>query len=270
MKQEAIELLLGAGQQAPLKLDTHALSTLCIAVQMGVLPRLTPSEQWALLATGLMTLHPGQFIEALRACGGLKHLLPEVEALFGVPQLSDMPEPVDVGQHQLLLLEEAARAEAPLSVRFAALMHKIGKGGTLPEIWPSHYKHEQRAHKLLDAIAQRMALPEEALTLARLVIDECDRVHRASDMRAGPIAAMLERLEAPLKPQLFDALMLVCTCDWAAYPGHTLADYPKAARLRRALATYLATDVQGLAPDAALHVRATAIAHVLRGQAPVH
>jgi tRNA nucleotidyltransferase (CCA-adding enzyme) len=273
MRRQAIDLMLTLGQQAPApnwRIDAHALSTLCIAVQMGELQTLSPGEQWSLLSSGLMTPHPGQFVKALRDSGGLKQLLPEVNALFGVPQLSDMPEPIDVGQHQLQVLEETARAEAPLTARFAALMHKIGKGGTLPEIWPSHYKHEQRAHTMLDQIAQRMAVPDEAMDLARLVVDECDRVHRASDMRAGPIAAMLERLQASECQPRFDALMMVCACDWAAYPGHTLNDYPKAARLRQALAAYVAAEVQDMDADAAMHARATAIAHALRGQTPAH
>jgi tRNA nucleotidyltransferase (CCA-adding enzyme) len=267
MQHEALALMLAVAQQPEPQIDSQQLSVMCIGVQMGMLQNQSPTERWTWLADGLMSPYPSHFLEALRACGGLKHVLPELEALFGVPQLSDLPEPVDVGQHQLQLVDETARAQAPLAVRFAALMHKIGKGGTLPEIWPSHFKHEQRGQAMLDAIAQRMAVPDEAMALARLVIDECDRVHRASDMRAGPIAAMLERLQAPRCPERFEQLLMVCNCDWAAYPGHTLADDPKTPRLRRALSAYLATDVQGLDADAALHARATAIAHALRGQA---
>jgi tRNA nucleotidyltransferase (CCA-adding enzyme) len=264
---DAPGLALAAAQRAAFSLSADELSGLCIAVQMGVLDRLSPEQRWSLLASALMAPYPAHFFKALRACAGLRKFLPELDALFGVPQLSDAPEPVDVGIHQLRLLNETARAQAPLTVRFAALTHKIGKGGTSREIWPSHYKHEQRAHALLDALALRMAVPDDALALARLVIDECDRVHRASDMRAGPIAAMLDRLQAETRPDLFEQLLSVCACDYAAYAGHTAADYPKGPRLRKALAAYLATDIQGQTPQDALHARAVSIAQVLRGQA---
>ncbi|WP_374316302.1 hypothetical protein [Aquabacterium sp.] len=255
-----------AAHQAHPRLDDQSLATMCVAVQMGVLERLTPDEAWSTLASGLMAPYPAHFLEALRACGGLKRFLPEVDALFGVPQLCDGPETIDVGLHQLRVVNETARAEAPLDVRFAALMHKIGMGGTLRDIWPSHYKHEQRAQTLLDGLTLRMHIPAEALDLARLVADECDRVHRASDMRAGAITSMLERLDAPARPARFERLLQVCTCDYAAYPGHTPADYPKAPRLRRALAAYRATDVNGLDEDAALTARAQAVARALRSQ----
>lgn len=270
MKTEALDLAVQAAHREVFSLDAQALTDLCLAVQMDAIDKLTPDARWAWLSAGLMAPRPAHFFLALRACAGLKRLLPEVDALFGVPQLSDQPEPVDVGLHQLQVLQQTALAQAPLSVRFAALMHKIGKGGTARDIWPSHYKHEQRAHVLLQVITQRMSVPPSVRALATLVIDECDRVHRASDMRAGPIAAMLDRLQAQHKPQQFEDLLLVCACDYAAYAGHTQADYPKGPRLRRALAAYIATDTQGLSADEALHARAMAIAQVLRSQASTH
>ena len=264
MRDQLIQHAQAAAHEARPSLSNDNLATMCVAVQMGVLERMTPSEAWSTLASALMTPYPAHFLEAWRACGALRRFLPEVDALFGVPQLCDGPEPIDVGLHQLRVVNEAARIEAPLGVRFAALMHKIGMGGTLRDIWPSHYKHEQRAQALLDQLQVRMAIPAPELDLARLVADECDRVHRASDMRAGAIASMLDRLDALNRPERFEHLMQVCTCDYAAYPGHTPADYPKAPRLRRALAAYRATDVNGLDTDAALTARAQAIARTLR------
>jgi tRNA nucleotidyltransferase (CCA-adding enzyme) len=274
MKREALAIALGAAQgdpcaTAPTQLDAKALALLCIAVQMGVFEQLTPGERWQTLADALMAPRPAGFFEALREAGGLKRFLPEVDALFGVPQLSDQPEPVDVGLHQLQLLNETAKAEAPLAVRFAALMHKIGKGGTQRDIWPSHYKHELRAHAMLDRIALAFAAPAEPLALARLVIDECDRIHRASDMRAGPIAAMLDRLQAHEQPERFEQLLSVCAYDYAAYAEHSASEYPKGPRLRKALAAYSAADVQGMSADEALQARAVAISQALRGQAHI-
>ena len=233
-------------------------------VRQSATDPVTPEVAWARLAALLLAPHPSHGFRALRAAGALTHWLPELEALFGVPQLSDEPTPVDVGQHQLRVVDAAAEAEAPLAVRFAALAHKLGKGGTPREIWPHHYKHEQRGQAALDAWAQRFAIPPDALDLARLAVDEADRIHRAADVRAGAIAALLDRLDAAHRPERFEQLLAVCTCDFAAYPGHTAGDYAKAPRLRRALAAFRHTPVAGLDADAALQARAEAVALALR------
>jgi tRNA nucleotidyltransferase (CCA-adding enzyme) len=120
---------------------------------------------------------------------------------------------------------------------------------------------------LLEALARRVDVPDDAMTLARLVINECDRVHRATDLRAASMAALLDRVQAVALPARFEQLLSICSADYAAYPGHSAADYPKAPRLRRALAAFAGADIAGLAPDAAQHARAQAIAHALRGHA---
>lgn len=133
-----------------------------------------PAARWDLLASALKGPRPSLFFEALRARGTLPDLLPELDALFGVPQLWDGPDPVDVGLHQMRLIDELVRAQTPLAVRFAALMHKIGKGRTPSSMLPSHHGHEGRGRALLDVLARRVDVPAEALDLARLVIDEHD------------------------------------------------------------------------------------------------
>ena len=245
------------------QVSAAALSDLCLAAQGLALERLSPDARWAWLAEGLMSEHPSQFLQLLRQCGALRRFLPEVDALFGVPQLSDAAEPVDVGLHQLRLCDELARLAAPLPIRFAGLMHKIGKAGTPRDIWPSHFKHESRAHALLDALPARVAVPPQAMGLARLVVDEADRIHRASDVRAAAVAALLDRLEATRLPERFEQLLTLCAADYAAYAGHRAANYPKAPRLRRALAAYVGANVDGLPAEDALQRRAEAIAVAL-------
>ena len=233
--------------------------------QAEPLRSLSPEFAWALLAEGLMAPQPGHFVQALREGGVLRLWLPEVDALFGVPELCDLPTPVDVGEHLLALLSETARSDAPLNVRLAALLVPLGKPGSPREIWPSHYKHEQRAHAIADDLSTRLAWPSATLDLARLAIDEMERVHRASDLRAGAITALLERLDALGRPERFEDLLLLCTCDFAAYPGHRPQDYPKAERLRRALAACRATPVAGLDAEATQLRRAQAVHQALRG-----
>jgi tRNA nucleotidyltransferase (CCA-adding enzyme) len=254
---------LAAAERNDPTLEAEEAAALLVAAQTLARERLDADDHWACMDALLMRPFPSHALMAMRSVGLLRAWLPEVDALFGVPQLCDGPEAIDVGLHQMRLVDETARADEPVAVRFAALMHKIGKGGTLREIWPSHYKHEMRALAQLDALSQRMAVPAHAMELARLVVAECDRVHRASDMRAGALASMLERLEAVERPARFEQLLAVCTCDFAVYPGHWAAEYPKAPRLRRALAAYLEVGEEGLDADALMLQRAQAIARAL-------
>lgn len=260
MTEDLLSALAAADGDEP---AAELLTAVALAAASGRFVRMSPEERWALFATALQAPRPSVAFEALRAQRALAVLLPELDALFGVPQLSDGPEWLDVGQHQWRFIDETARAGAPLALRFAALVHKIGKAGTPREIWPHHYKHEERGHAAVEALARRAAVPADAVDMAHLAIDELDRVHRASDIRAGPIALMLERLDARQQPDRFERLMLLCTCDWSAFEGHRPDDYPKADRLRRALQATLAVDVTGLDADAALQARAEAIAAAL-------
>lgn len=260
--QQLIRLALGAAQSRAAVLDAADLALMVSAVQMNVVERLTPEQAGRALQRALMSPYPEGFFRALRACAGLRRLLPEMDALFGVPHLSDRPEPVDVGEHQLRVVAVAARRGAALAVRFAALAHKLGMGGTPRLCWPSHVGHEARGLRALAAIRQRMQLPTDALDLAELVVAEGDRVHRASDLRAGPIAALLERVHAQALPQRFDQLLQACLIDWCAYDGHDEGDYVKAPRLRRALAAW--ASVAGVLDDAGRQARAEAVARALR------
>lgn len=260
--QLLIRLALGAAQSQAAGLDAADQALMVSAVQMNAIERLTCAQRGMVVARALMAPYPVGFFKALRDCAGLRRLLPELDALFGVPLLTDRPEPVDAGEHQLRVLAVAAQRHAPLAIRFAALAHKIGMGATPRLCWPSHPGHEPRGLAMLPALAARIALPPDALDLAALAIAECDRVHRASDLRAGPIAALLERVQAEARPERFEQLLEVCICDYAAYAGHGEADYAKAPRLRRALAAYLAVR-EPEAPDARLEARAHAIARAL-------
>jgi tRNA nucleotidyltransferase (CCA-adding enzyme) len=265
--QHLIRLALGAAQSQAAVLDSADQALMVSAVQMNLIERLNAAQRGRVLERALMAPYPVGFFRALRDCAGLRRLLPEVDALFGVPQLDDSPEPVDVGEHQLRVLSVAARRGAPLAIRIAALLQKIGMGATPRLFWPSHVGHEQRGLGLLAELADRIALSAEAIDLAALAIAECDRVHRASDLRAGPIAALLARVQAETRPERFEQLLEVCICDYAAHPGHGEADYVKAPRMRRALAAYLSVVRAGQDGDAGalLEARAVAVDEALRG-----
>jgi len=211
-------------------------------VAAGVIDTLEPERAWAELSRGLMSERPSRMLGVLRQCGALARLLPEVDALFGVPQSADDPPQVDVGVHQLRLIDEIARIKVPLATRWAALLHKLGKAGSPREFWPGHYGHEARGEPLVRAVCERFKVSAECRDLALLVLRECDRVRRAVDMRAAAIAALLDQVEALRHAERFEQLLAVCTCDYLAYPGHEIGDYPKAERLRRAFKAFASVD----------------------------
>jgi tRNA nucleotidyltransferase (CCA-adding enzyme) len=211
------------------ELDDDALDAMAGQVEAGVLAGTAPSEMWPELVRGLMARSPATMIQVLRACGALPEVLPEMAALFGVPQIADDPAGVDLGDHLLNALAEAARCGAPLAVRFSLLVMNAGKADSPPEHLPVHYRHIERGRPRIEAICSRFGVPVGCRDLALLALAECERVHRVSEVRAGPIALMLERLGAFDAPELFQQLMSVCACDYRAYGDRSGQDYPKAA-----------------------------------------
>ncbi|SFK25047.1 tRNA nucleotidyltransferase [Methylocapsa palsarum] len=259
---------------ADAKLERETLDAMFEQVEAGVLAGAAPANMWPELVRGLMAPAPSRMIQALRECGALAVVLPEVAALSGVPQIADDPVGVDLGDHVLKALDEAARRGAPLAARFALLVMNVGKADSPPEHLPAHYRHIERGRPRIEAICDRFATPQACRELALLALAECERVHRVSEVRAGPVAVMLERLGAFDAPDLFDLLMIVCSCDYRAYGGRSEHDYPKAALLQTALEACSRADTTtidpGLGADQALGAlqtaRAEAIARTFRSQ----
>lgn len=258
------------------ELDAEALDMMRTQVAGGALAGLAPAEAWPELERGLLAEAPSRMLRALHDCGALALLLPEVDALFGVPQSADDPAEVDIGDHLLRVVDEAARCRAPLVLRFAALVVNVGKADSPREHLPAHYKHIERGRPRIEAICARFALPADFLEFALLAIAECERVHRAAEMRAGSIAAMLERVDAFGQPVRFELLLTLCTCDFRAFPGRAALVYPKASMLRTALRACLAVDAAAIAENcdgdttefatALLEARALAVAGALRSE----
>lgn len=246
--------------------DDETLDAMEAQVRAGVLAGLASSDMWPELVKGLMARAPSNMIYALRESGALDEILPESARLFGVPQISDDPAEVDLGDHLMNALDEAAKRHAPLAVRFALLVMNVGKADSPPEHLPVHYRHVERGRPRIEAICARFGAPSECRALAVLALAECERVHRVSEVRAGPVAAMLERLGAFDDPRRFELLMMVCASDYGAYAGRSGQDYPKARLLTAALAACAAVlpDSGISTPDALMMARATAIANAFR------
>lgn len=253
-------------------LDDETLDLMFEEVQTGVVARVAPAKVWPELAQGLMGKVPSNMIAALRNCGALAEVLPEVAALYGVPQIADDPPQVDIGVHLQRTLDKAAHCNAPLSVRFAVLVMNVGKADSPREHWPVHYRHVERGRPRIEALCARFAVPGECRDLALLALAETERVHRVGEVRAGPVAALLERVGAFTNPQRFEQLMTLCACDYRACKrGATQEDYPKAALLERAVNACLgvvsgeagAGEGAATAADRLQDARAAAIARAL-------
>lgn len=247
-------------------LDEESLEAMFNQIEAGALAQIPAYAVWPELARGLMTRSPSRMIAALRSCGALSVVLPEVAALFGVPQLNDDQTGVDIGIHTLNALAEAAACGAPLAVRFALLVMNVGKSDSPTEHLPVHYRHMERGAPRIAAICERFGVPESYRELALLALNECERVHRVAEVRAGPIAAMLERLGAFDDRGMFELLMAVCACDYRAYGDRSGQEYPKAVLLALALrACTEATQSAGQVDDLQT-ARATVIAEAFGSQ----
>ncbi len=206
---------------------TLAPETQALLVQMvadGEVDHLVPERVWQELSRGLMTDRPSRMFELLRGCGALKRLLPEVDRLWGVPQPPEHHPEVDTGVHLMLVLDECARAAAPLPVRWACLCHDLGKGSTSPEAWPRHIGHEGRSATLAGKLAARLRVPTECKELADVVAREHTHVHGSAALGAAALVRLFERSDALRRPERFALALLACACDARGRTG--LQDRP--------------------------------------------
>ncbi len=233
---------------------TVAPETLALLRRMvadGEVDALVPERVWQELARGLMEARPSRMFDLLRDCGALARLLPEVNRLWGVPQRADYHPEVDTGVHLMLVLDQCARFAAPLPVRFACLVHDLGKGTTPPEQWPRHVGHEARSVALLAGLAERLKVPNDCRELADVVAREHGHVHRSGDFGAAALVRLLERCDALRRPARFDDVLLACECDARGRAGLQDAPYPQRSRLRDALRCALSVDTAAVAAAAA-------------------
>ena len=217
-------------------------------VQAGEVQHLVAERVWQEMAKGLMEPQPSRMLEILRDCGALAVVLPEVHALWGVPQPAEHHPEIDTGIHLGLVLDAAARAHAPLEVRFACLMHDLGKGTTPAAQWPRHVGHEMRSVKLLRNIGQRLRVPQACAELAEVVAREHGNIHRSASLNAAATLRLLERCDAFRKPARMVQIVQACACDARGRLGREQDAYSQGERLLRAL-------------QAALDIDSAAIAH---------
>lgn len=220
-------------------------------VDEGEVDHLVPERVWQELSRGLMEAKPGRMLTLLRDCGALARLLPEVDRLWGVPQPPAHHPEIDTGVHLLLVLDTAAAMGAPLTVRWALLMHDLGKGTTPAELLPRHIGHEARSARLAKAVAERLRVPNDCRELADAVAREHGNVHRSAELNGAALMRLLERCDAIRRPARFAELLLACECDARGRTGLEDRPYPQRERLLRALDAALAVDTASVAAEAA-------------------
>lgn len=225
----------------------ETLALMRAMVAHGEVDHLVPERVWQELARGLMEPRPSRMLQVLRDCGALRVLLPEVDRLWGVPQRADYHPEVDTGVHLELVLDMAARLQAPLAVRWACLGHDLGKGTTPPEVLPRHLGHEERSVRLLRQVGARWRVPRECQELAEVVAREHGHIHRCAQLGAAATLRLLQRCDALRRPQRFEQVLLACECDARGRLHHEARPYPQAARLRAALQAALAVDTAAVA-----------------------
>ena len=219
-------------------------------VEAGEADALVAERVWRELSRGLMEARPSRMFDVLRGCGALARVLPEVDRLWGVPQRADHHPEVDTGVHLMMVLDMAARLDAPLAVRYACLGHDLGKGTTPADVLPRHIGHEMRSVVLVQAMSERLRVDNACRSLAVLVAREHGNVHRSLGLDAGALLRLLDRCDALRKPERFAELLLACECDARGRLGMEDQPYPQRTRLLAALACVQAVDAQAVAADA--------------------
>ena len=202
--------------------------------ESGELAHLTAERIWQEFACALMEDNPEVFIQVLRDCGALKALLPEVDALFGVPQTAEYHPEIDTGLHILSVLQQCARFAQPLNVRWACLLHDLGKGTTKPELWPRHIAHEKRGVPLIKKVNQRFKAPNDCAELALLVGEYHTHAHRALELRPDTLLKLLMKFDIMRRPQRFADFISASEMDSRGRLGLEDRDYAQADYLRRA------------------------------------
>ena len=202
----------------------------------GEVSALTPERVWQETERALAEDRPEVFFATLRDCGALKIIYPEVDALYGVPQPPKWHPEIDTGVHVMLALACAARSRTSSAVRFAVLMHDLGKARTPRELWPKHHGHEEAGVPLVEAVADRLRVPGTHRELAILAAREHTLVHRALELRPETVLKLLQECDAFRRPERFAELLQACEADARGRTGREAQPYPQAAYLKAALA----------------------------------
>ncbi|MBY6204724.1 multifunctional CCA addition/repair protein [Halomonas denitrificans] len=226
-----------------------AEETLALArklVDDGEIDHLVPERVWQEMARALMHRRPSRFFRVLREAGALARLLPELDALFGVPQVARWHPEIDTGEHVMRVLDVAAADDRALPVRFAALVHDLGKGLTPAADLPAHRGHERAGLDPVRAVCDRLKVPNACRELGLLVCEHHLDAHRAFDLRPATLVRLLRKLDAWRRPERFEHFLQACQADRQGRKGRVGSPVPTVDYLRRQAAATASIDVEPL------------------------
>jgi tRNA nucleotidyltransferase (CCA-adding enzyme) len=257
---------------AGFRIASETIALMADMTANGEIAALTPERVWRESARALLEPRPQVFFEILQQCGALQVLMPELAALSGVPQPAKWHPEVDTFVHIMLALSIAAERQASLAVRYAVLLHDLGKALTPKEHWPAHHRHEELGVAPIEQLSQRLRAPSECRELAVLTSLQHTLVHRALQLRPETLMKLFTETDAFRRPERFGELLLACECDARGREGLASRPYPQADYLReaRAAAATAALDpkerqgLTGLQIGAALQQRRLAVVTQIR------
>lgn len=212
----------------------------------GELEHLTPERVWQECDKALGSQSPQIFFEVLKQCQALVVLFPEIDALFGVPQPEKWHPEIDSGIHTLMVLEQTSLLSRNKAVRFAALVHDLGKALTPKQDWPKHYGHGQKGLPAIKKLCARIKVPNDYRDLALLVSDQHQNIHNAFELRAETIVKLFDKADFWRKPQRLTDLLLCCHGDIRGRTGFEHALYPQAEYLQQCYQLATQVDVQSI------------------------
>lgn len=218
-------------------------------VTAGEVDALVAERVWQELAKGLMEAKPSQMFNVLRACGALTKILPELDKLWGVPQPPQYHPEVDTGVHVMMVIDYAAKQSFSLPVRFAALMHDLGKGTTPPDVLPRHIGHEERSVQLLKDVCKRLKVPNDCKELAQIVAKFHGKLHQAHQMRASTLLEFLVELDAIRQPARFMDFLKACEADSRGRTGFEHCGTPAADLMLEVLEAASSIDAGAVASE---------------------
>ena len=189
-------------------------------VTNGEVDALVPERVWQETMRALTEKTPARYFEVLRDCGALSKLFPEIDQLWGVPQPEKHHPEIDTGVHTMMVLTQAAKLSDDPKVRFAALVHDLGKGITPKDQWPKHIDHESRGVPLVEALCDRYRIPNDYRELAIIVTKYHLHYHRAAELRDDTFLKTLEALDAFRRPERFELFLLACEADSRGRTGY--------------------------------------------------
>jgi tRNA nucleotidyltransferase (CCA-adding enzyme) len=216
------------------KVAPETMALMRSMVTRGEVDALVAERVWQETEKALRCPKAAEFFRVLRECGALRVIFPEIDALFGVPQPVQWHPEIDSGVHTMMVLEQAARLSEEPAVRFAALVHDLGKALTPQAEWPRHRGHEEHSVALIEALSARLRLPAEYRDLAIIVARYHGHVHRAFELRPGTILEILEKSDAFRRPERFAQALLACEADSRGRLGLEHTPYPQREYLQAA------------------------------------